>query len=198
MVVYSRGFAPQNILTKEEAEEEKRFFLENLPVLLKHQKVVLDNPKYFFSLPGSFAFGSWPYIPGDGPVYTGYLLLGWQSGGLLEHCTECGGSIYLVGVGGSPLSGSGSCWGPCLECGEFKRTFEKLSDKMVCIAELRQNHPVEKSEWVEEDGFEFCWGGGGSGVGSGLSPAKKKRLVRRQLVEPSDFREMIVKLNEFD
>lgn len=56
-----------------------------------------------------------------------------------------------------------------MQCGEFKRTYEKLSDKMVCIAELRRDHPIEKSEWIEEDGFE-----------------------------PSDFNEMIAKLNEID
>ena len=47
MVVYSRGFAPQNPPTKEEQEQEKRFFLENLPVILKHQKAVLESPKFF-------------------------------------------------------------------------------------------------------------------------------------------------------
>lgn len=169
MVVHSWGFAPQNIPTKEEKEEEKRFFLENLPVLLKHQKVVLENPKYFFSWPGSFAFGSWPYISGDGPVYTGHLLLGWQSGRLLERCTECGGSVYLVGVGGSPLSGSGSCWGPCLECGEFKRKYEKVLHMILSIMDLRRDNSIERSEGIEEDGFE-----------------------------PSDFKEMIAALNEIN
>lgn len=64
----------------------------------------------------SLAYGGGGYLP------LGTLLQFWQPGRFTAGCTECGGTVYLYGAGGSLLSGAGSMWGVCAGCGSSQKT----------------------------------------------------------------------------
>jgi hypothetical protein len=108
---------------------------------------------------------------------------------LLEPCPDCGSKVYITSLGGSPLSGAGSWTGICSSCRERKRgrhcVFSPFIEKIKFVVELRKAFPAEISEWEDYDGFIFSWGG------TGLNPARKRRLVRRKLVEPVSFEQLI-------
>lgn len=45
----------------------------------------------------------------------------WAAGKWRYPCPKgCGGTLHVSGIGGSPLSGSGSIWGECTTCGHVK------------------------------------------------------------------------------
>jgi hypothetical protein len=174
MAIHSRGYVPENI----ETAHEKALFLENLSLILQHQQQILACPQYFFCTP-SFAWCSWPYVGGDGPIPLGYLLLGWSHGLLTEPCPSCQGRALVTSFGGSPLSGSCAWTGLCQNCctvqsarGSVHRPFHL---KIEFISKLRSEFPQSLSHWEDFDGHNFSWGG------NGLQPARKARLVQTSL-----------------
>ena len=113
MALISKGFTPE---LAESRDNEK--FIANLPLLIENVEVILDCRDYFFVSPGAFAFCSWPYIGGDGPIYLGYLLIGWCNGKLIEKCEDCSGELLIYSFGGTFSGGCKS--GVCLRCDEIK------------------------------------------------------------------------------
>jgi len=109
MTIHSRGHAPNF------DEQDKDLFIENLDLLLLSEQVILNDRDYFFT-PLTFAWCSWPYVSGDGPLPLGYLLRGWSEQILKEPCPECCGDVLVVSFGGSPLSGAHSWSGFCKDC----------------------------------------------------------------------------------
>lgn len=90
-------------------------FIESLNEILSNQELILSDKKSIFT-PLSFAFCSWPYLQGSGPLCLGYLLLGWKDGIFIEICPNCSSSALVISFGGSPLSGSNSWSGYCRIC----------------------------------------------------------------------------------
>src|SRR5258706_7605501 len=84
IMIYSIGYLP-NEENRQNEENQFQVFRDHLPLILDHERDILDCADYFFC-PLDFAFCSWAYVSGDGPLYLGYLLLGWRDGGLTAVC----------------------------------------------------------------------------------------------------------------
>ncbi|MGD9683772.1 MAG: hypothetical protein AB7W16_21615 [Candidatus Obscuribacterales bacterium] len=179
-------------MTSTDRGSELYHFVSHLSLILERRDEILQIPEYFFcSL--SFSWCSWPYLGGDGPLPLGYLIVGWRDGWLKETCPDCGSAVYLICFGGSPLSGSNGWTGICSICQVIKSTRGASPDsfrkRFQSVIDLRRAFPLELFEWQEYDGYEFCWGG------SGLRPAKKRRLVRRRTSEPVNLETLIEELS---
>jgi hypothetical protein len=187
MVISSTGFDPASV-SPEERIQELALFLEHLQLILDNSNAILKRAEYFFCQPVN-AWCSWPYVTGDGPIPLGYLLLAWQQELLTAPCPECGDRLLVVTFGGSPLSGSNWCNGCCQSCGKVRRQrWEHFWRQAKCILKLRDHFPFEVREWEEYDGFVFSWGD------SGLRPARKERLLRKQVCEPVSLSTLIGEL----
>ena len=116
--IVSCGYIPETAAEKQ--AEETAILCRNFEVIVNNFETILENEQYFYCQIGT-AFLSMPYIGPDGPIPLGVLVLLWQKGDLIKQCPRCGGSAYILGAGGSPLSGTHGWWGICRTCGETKR-----------------------------------------------------------------------------
>ena len=117
-----------------------------------------------------FAFCSWAWVGGDGPLFLGYLLLGWRDR-LIGVCAACKGKVLVTSFGGSVLSGSNGWTAICQNCySKQNGPWERLGDRSQFIRNLRRQYPHELCEWEEYYGELFSWGG------NGLQPGKKSDL----------------------
>jgi hypothetical protein len=187
MTIHSPGHAPDRT-SVQQSEEEYCLLIEHVDVILKHEEDILQCTDYFF-VPLSFAWCSWPYIGGDGPMCLGHLLLGWKDGILTEPCSACGGNVLVVRFSGSPLSGTNSWAGYCINCRDKKlgrqSVHKPFFKRVEFVLNLRNNLPEQISEWEEYEGFNFSWGG------TGLQPALKKRLVWKSPASPVSLETLI-------
>jgi hypothetical protein len=192
MAIHSHGYVPEQDQS-ERRKSEFKTFSENLDLLLDKQQEILSCPEFFFT-PLAFAWCSWPYIGGSGPLCLGYLMLGWQDGIFTEPCPSCSGKVLVTFFGGSPLSGSNGWSGICSGCRKHltgKDTVHKpFSDRVKFVLSLRKSYPEGESTWEEYDGLVFSWGG------SGLKPARKKRLVWTEFWKPVNLAVLVTELTE--
>jgi len=187
MTLYSIGYLPndENLKT---GENQFQVFRDHLALILDHERDILKCADYFLC-PLDFAFCSWAWVGGDGPLYLGYLLLGWRDGRLTAKCAECGGTVLITRFGGSILSGSNGWTGICESChSKQDGRWERLGDRWQFVRNLRQLYPHEICEWEEYDGLIFSWGG------NGLQPGRKKRLVHKPLANPATLNVLIDEL----
>ena len=153
-MLYSVGYMadeenPQN------AENQFKMFRDHLPLILKHEQDILNCADYFFGRL-DFAFCSGAWVDGDGPLYLGYLLLGWKAR-LIGVCSACDGKVLVTSFGGSILSGSNGWTGICQGCRTKKNgRWERLGDRFQFIRKLRQQYPCELCEWQEYDGEDVA------------------------------------------
>src|SRR5579885_1334501 len=114
MAIHSYGYIPAQ---DDKLTRDKDFaaFTHGLDRILANEDQILGCPDYFFT-PLSFAYCSWPYVGGSGPLCLGYLLTGWKDGLFMERCPHCEGPALVTSFGGSPLSGSNSWTGYCRHC----------------------------------------------------------------------------------
>lgn len=144
MSTISSGYVPR---ANDIAEES---VVEFVRLLLANSSAVLTNQNYFFVSANGWSFCSWPYLSGDGTLFAGYLLNGWQHGLLIDSCEECTSQLYLIGFAGSPLSDRNSFWGVCLQCNSRKRGHSSgalFLSRMDYVLKLRRLYPVAvKSE----------------------------------------------------
>ncbi len=195
MAIESRGYDPR----MGRSEQQLELFGENLDLILEHGDSIVRCKDYFFCAP-EFAWCSWAWVGGDGPLPMGYLLLGWSEGMLAEMCSGCGGTLLIVSFGGSILNGSSSWFGVCVACRRTDSSRNQLGDpgskarrfleRRNFVAQLRRQYPASVSEWQQYDGYIFSWGG------NGLQPARKKRLVTRYCAEPVLFEELLAELRD--
>lgn len=120
---------------QQEQEAENKLFCENLRLIIESFDTILKREEFFFCEFGS-AFLSMAYIAKGGPIPLGVLISLWQDGDFIDKCSHCGGEVYIIGAGGSPLSGGHSFWGYCGQCGN------KQSGKKSTFGELW--HPVDE------------------------------------------------------
>lgn len=182
----SVGFMP-NEENPQNVENEFQVFFDHLPLILDHERNILACADYFFCRL-DFAYCSWAWVGGDGPLYLGYLLLGWRDR-LTGVCPACAGTVLVTSFGGSVLSGSNGWTGICQGCRSKQHgRWERLGDRWQFVRNLRQSHPHEICEWEEFDGQIFSWGD------NGLQPGKKKRLVHKPLANPVSLNVLIEEL----
>jgi hypothetical protein len=190
MTIHSHGHVPANI-DKARLEEQFQFFTSNLSLLLKHEQDILNCRDYFFT-PLSFAWCSWPWVWGDGPLCLGYLLMGWKDGIFTEPCPVCQDNVFVLTFGGSPLSGSNSWSGFCMSCNRkvfgSDSVHKPFSDRIRFVWYRRKLYPLAVKHTEEVDGFIFDWGG------TGLKPARKRHLVRTQLAAPVELSQLVQEL----
>ncbi len=102
MAIESRGYDPR----MGRSEQQLKLLGENLDLILERADRIVRCKDYFFCAP-EFAWCSWAWVDGDGPLPMGYLLLGWSEGVLAEACSGCGGTLLIVSFGGSILNATG-------------------------------------------------------------------------------------------
>lgn len=116
--IVSAGYVPDTGTCGRRSEEASSF-CDNLQLVLDHGNEILRTERYFYCYPDD-AFLSLAYF-GGGPIPLGALILLWRAGEMLDVCQACGGTVHIIGAGGSPLSGSHSWWGCCVRCGRKRR-----------------------------------------------------------------------------
>jgi hypothetical protein len=183
-MLYSYGyFSDEEKL--QNGEIQFQILSDHLPLILQHERDILTCADYFFC-PLDFAYCSWAYVGGDGPLYLGYLLLGWRDRSLTGVCAACGGKVLVTSFGGSILSGSNGWSGICESCHSKQQgRWEHFNVARDFVTNLRQRYPREICEWEEYEGLVFSWGG------NGLEPGRKKRLVRQPLANPVSLNVLI-------
>ena len=187
MTLYSIGYSP-NEENRQNRERQFELFRDHLPLILEHERDILGCADYFFC-PLEFAYCSWAWVGGDGPLYLGYLFLGWKDRSFTGVCPACGGTVLVTSFGGSILSGSNGWSGICESCHTKQiGRWEQLGNRWQFVRNLRQRYPHEICEWEEYDGEIFSWGG------NGLQPGKKKRLVHQPLADPVSLSVLIGEL----
>ena len=183
MAISSHGYTPLP-----DGAAGQTLSIDNIELLWKNEAAVLGCADYFFCQHPA-AFCSWAYFSGDGPLFAGYLLLGWRDGCLTQQCASCGGNILITYFGGMLTRNSWS--GLCRQCHHGQRgdtDMRQFHDRMSFVQNLRKMFPYELREWQEYDGHVFTWGG------NGLKPTRRKRIVVRQLAEPVSFELLIEEL----
>jgi hypothetical protein len=95
----------------------------------------------------------------------GVLLLLWKDGTFLQTCPECGGTAYIAGFGGSPLSGTNSWWGGCPSCGKRVRGSVKgrFTDFWPVAHKKVREYPNEDTV-LKGERPKFSWSKGSTGV----------------------------------
>lgn len=127
MTIHSFGFAPNS---SPSLDEDYRIYANNLPLLLRNSQLIQSKSEWK-SIELPFAWCSWPYVSGDGPLALGILLEGYQNGLLIEPCPTCTEDCFVTVFSGSPLSGSNSWSGYCLSCNQAKRAKESIHKPFV-------------------------------------------------------------------
>ncbi|QEN03322.1 hypothetical protein EW093_00905 [Thiospirochaeta perfilievii] len=91
--------------------------IENLELFIDNLDLILSTPEYY-QIPIEHSFAGAAYIRNLGRVnlFLGDLLTLWTNDKWTTDCECCSGKIYVISVGGSPLSGRGSATGYCSSC----------------------------------------------------------------------------------
>jgi hypothetical protein len=104
----------------DEKRRELELLRDNLDLILTKTNKIITQPDFFYcyikaARLGLITFGTWQ-IP------LGVLIQLWNDQSMVVNCPLCQGTLYIVGAGGSPLSGSNSCIGVCRSCSEIIST----------------------------------------------------------------------------
>lgn len=187
-MLYSYGYetpAPASV-----AQDQYNLLVQNISLVLRYSDEIIACRDYFFC-ELAFAWCSWPYVSGDGPLQLGHLLLAWSSDRLIGKCSACSGKVLVTSFGGSILSGSNSWSGYCMDCESRKNGWwENFHEHWKFTLQSLRQYPLYVREFEEFDGQEFCWGG------NGLRPARKTRRVWRRLATPVTLEVLIEELNQ--
>ena len=98
----------------ERVTAERNLFIRHHGLLLAQRERIEQTPEMFYCQPLG-CFLSIAYC-GGGSIVLGVLLRVWNDGGFRRPCPKCGKEAWLLGLGGSPLSGNNSWWGFCPTC----------------------------------------------------------------------------------
>lgn len=143
MVIHSAGYAPPSRV-QQNTGKDLEFLLRSFPLIWEQQEAILRQPE-LFEIQLDFAWCSWPYLDGDGPLCLGYLILGWQNGILQEPCSQCDSLLFITSFGGSPISGRNGWRGICLQCRQFfKGKSANFVERMQFVMRLRQECKASK------------------------------------------------------
>jgi hypothetical protein len=184
--IISKGYEPAH--SAGEDLEQWDLFWCNIDLILNNKQKIFDNADYFFCSP-TFSSCSWPYSGNDGQLFVGYLLIGWQANILTEKCPGCGRGALIVSFAGSPLSGSNSWTGFCINCRrkEGGEHSAKFSAWMDFVHQVRRTFPDKVSKVEDYQSQEFDWE-------KGLKPVVKKKVVQVPVAEPVNFATLLLEL----
>ena len=109
-----------------------------LDVIHRHLDQARSALRYFFRQP-TFAYCSWPYVSGDGPLNLGIILMGYERGILTAPCSACSSRVIVSSFGGSVLSGSNKWSGTCPACRLSQSgRWNEFSQRVIFVCEMRK------------------------------------------------------------
>jgi hypothetical protein len=132
-------------------------FVDSFDLIWKHRLHILDMPFLFrLRVPQSNA----PLSRSDYLLPLGGLVEKWMSGELLDTCPECGGTVYIIGATGNPLSGSHQWRGLCPTCKADRfGTKQSFGEVLVPLRSIFFKYPPEpippyqpRFRWSWKDG----------------------------------------------
>ncbi len=148
MTVHFHGFMSEQEL-KELRDKEDKLFAENMNLIMKNSEIIINTPEFFYCEFGS-AWLSLAYIGGDGMIPLGVLLMLWKQEKLMDCCKHCGADVYIIGAGGSPLSGSHTWHGLCIDCRQYqigsKESFREIASP---LRELMIKYRIKDSKGLD-------------------------------------------------
>ena len=185
--IVSYGYTPDS--PAEERIGETEVLCQNFEVILKNFSIILENERYFFCEIGT-AFLSIPYIGPGGQIPLGVLVLLSQKGDIIKKCPDCGGKAYILGAGGSPLSGTHSWWGICPKCGKTKsqRGGSGFSSIFMPINEMLKKYP-NKSIIKKGKRQYFTWK-------DGLTGEATPDIIIKEKIQGADIKTLIKELTQ--
>ncbi len=189
MSIHVSGYKPSPSDLSSSATELE-LFVKNFPILQEYEQDILSCADYFFCAP-SFAWCSWLLVDGAGPLYLGYLLLGWRQGFFSSQCSGCEAKAIVFRFGcGFPFSGGYSFSAFCPSCRSIERRLNEhgVLKLIEFVRGLRKRYPREVKEWEEFDGSVFSWGG------NGLKPERRKRLKTTPMAQEVSFEQIFEEL----
>ncbi|MFC1670034.1 hypothetical protein ACFL20_06535 [Spirochaetota bacterium] len=158
--VYYEYEVPDEIpeLTREEKEIERKLICENIDLIINNLGVIINNEKYFYTKISMGFLGT--TITGTKVLHMGILALLWKDRKLTDKCEVCGSKVYILGAGGSLLSGSHQWHGCCSKCKEIthgrKKSFSQLYHPVFEITKRYPNKTVirkykaKSKEWYNK------------------------------------------------
>jgi hypothetical protein len=187
MEIFEERTVVQNILppakTKAEHQSDFDLFLNHFKLILEHQEIILNTPKYFQILLERFHVGT--SITGIAYIPLGVLLLLWRDEELICQCPECNGNSYIFQAGGSLLSGDHRYTAICPEC---KRCFcgraSSFGEIYSPICSILKKYPNTETI-LKRRTTTFSWGQGLVGkptpdevIDSGIPTIEFKSLIK--------------------
>lgn len=177
------GFCPAH-----SDQGEEQLLLSNLPLLVENTHRIISTLEFYACQPVS-SWASFAYV-GGGPLCIGHLLEGFASGCLRLHCPHCDGPLFVVRLGGSPLSGANFMTGACLSCTLVStvRHVPGFLSIVIFVLDLQMSAPMSSHRWAFYPEQEFTWGG------MGLKPVTKRRLEVVPKYNAVTIRELVSRL----
>jgi hypothetical protein len=178
----SYAYRPQG--DAESRRKEMETLRRGFSLILRNLDRILRTPRFFFcQLQSAYSWTFW-FGP-SGPIPLGVLVLLWENGKMIHGCTECGGRLYAVGVGGS--FSRGDVWGLCVDCGYngkfMSRSWHPAFFAVSRLLPLYKNEPI--IEYGKQPRFDWKYGLVGE-------PTPDKVLV--PAVEPVDLTALLDEL----
>lgn len=105
---------------KDAEHRQNDFFLfrDNIDLILDKSEQILTDPKlYCCTWSAAYIGGS---MTGLVHTFLGVLLELWKKEELIDKCPDCGGRVFILGAGGSNLSGSHTWHGVCHGCRKWQ------------------------------------------------------------------------------
>jgi len=165
-----------------------RLLCENFQLFQTYSQHIQSQPHLFFcQVPRAMIHASW--IP-NYEVPLGILLMLWDDGKWLLPCPECYGVLYLIGGGGSVMSGWNRCWGICLVCGlQYAEARSFLQDIYKPAARLLETYGDNRPVMIRPDPQPWSWV---------KAPMYVPEPIPRRPIEPGHLAELIEDLQEFE
>ena len=149
--------------SEEEKKAEFELLRDNLDLILKYSDLIISTPEYYHShligMPVGLA-----YMGGYDPPL-GALLELWTAVEFIDACDGCGGCLYLVQAGGSPLSGSNKALGICGGCKKKScKTLSRVGSILIALDHIKKNLNIRKKIRTKGQYFSFKEGLAGQPV----------------------------------
>jgi len=133
-------------LSEKEKIEQWELVRENLFLMIRYSDEIIAKKEFFFTqLPMAFVGSS---ITGTMLLPIGVLIQLWREGHFKAECPDCGGIVYILGAGGSNLSGSHGYWGCCIECVKYingkKKSFSEIFGPALVMKKKYRNITVKR------------------------------------------------------